>query len=60
MTMKSTILCAITAILTAALFFCWGMGYAITHMTIEADPHANTALITLNDNVYIHDLDLNP
>lgn len=54
MTMKHTVVGAIVAILTAALFFCCGMHYALTHMTIETDGYGDTALITLNDNVYIH------
>lgn len=54
MTLKHTILTAIIAVLTAALFFCFGMHYTLEHMEIETDGYGDTALITLNDNVYMH------
>lgn len=60
MTLKHAILTGIIAILTAALFFCAGMYHAITHMEIETDGYGDTALITLHDNVYIHDLTGSP
>jgi len=58
MTLKHTIVGAIVAILTAALFFCSGMRYAVTHMKLSASSEReNTVLVTLNDQVYIHGLD---
>lgn len=56
MTLKTTILTAIIAILTAALCFCAGMNHAIRSMEIETDGTGNTATITLHDQVYTHDL----
>ena len=58
MTLKHTIVGAIVAILTAALFFCSGMRYAVTHMKLSASSEReNTVLVTLNDQVYVHGLD---
>lgn len=57
MKLKYTIIGTIAVLLAAAFFFCAGMHYTITHMTIETDGYGNTALITLNDNVYAHSLD---
>jgi hypothetical protein len=54
---KSTIIGPIAGLLAAAFFFCAGMHYTLTHMTIEADEHGDSAIITLNDNVYVHSLD---
>lgn len=54
MRLKYTIIGTIATLLAAAFFFCAGMHYTITHMTIDTDGYGDSAIITLNDNVYIH------
>jgi len=54
MTLKSYIVCAIIAVLITAAAFCAGMNYTIRHMEIETDGYGDSALITLNNNVYLH------
>lgn len=57
MRLKYAIIGTIAVLLAAAFFFCAGMHYTLTHMTIETDKHGDSAIITLNDNVYVHSLD---
>ena len=54
--MKHSIITVIFVTLTAALCFCLGMHHAITHMQITTADRGHTAVVTLHDNVYIHDL----
>ena len=52
--MRNAVLLFITVVLTAAMFFCAGMRYAITHMTIDLNTTTDTAYVTLHNNVYVH------
>lgn len=56
MTLKHTVVGAIIALLLSVAAFLWGMNYTITHMEVETNPAGKTAMITLNDQIYIHDL----
>ena len=56
MTLKHIVTCAIAALLLAAFCFCAGMNHAITHMQITTTDRGHTAVITLHENVYTHDL----
>lgn len=54
MNLKHRIVAGIVVVLTAAIMFCAGMHYALTHMQITA--HGSTAEIVLHENVYTHDI----
>ena len=56
MTLKHITTCLIAAVLLAATCFCLGMHHAITHMEITTADRGHTAVVTLHENVYIHDL----
>lgn len=57
MTLKHTIIGAILCVLTAMLFLAVGMNYAVRHLEIQPDASSETALVYLNDQVYIYDIE---
>ena len=54
--MKHTIITTIIVLIASAFCFCAGMTHAVTHMQIQTTDRGHTAIVTLHDNVYVHDL----